>query len=313
MKRLLALALIGASGALAGGCGTATGHSTAAVAGGPTGAPKPKPKPKPAYPHVTAVAGASGSTPFVPAVTLRGRPIAYVARMGSGIALLSFDQHYVELHLHSGTIDAGATGWRYGPEIAGRELRAAVAGMNGGFRLNTGAGGFFAYGRTAVPLRAGLGSVVTYSDGYTDIGDWRREVPSTGHGTVVSVRQNLTLLIDHGVAASSVGCLSCWGATLGGVSDVARSAIGITARGNLIWAGGENLSVAALADALLGAHVVRAVETDINPEWVAAYLYQHRGPSPKLAPVPIVPGQPGIAGQLLTPDSRDFFSVDLRP
>ncbi len=78
---------------------------------------------------------------------------------------------------------------------------------------------------------------------------------------MVSVRQNLTLLIDGGRAAAGVDCVSCWGATLGGVPDPARSALGITADGHLIWAGGEHLTVAALVDGLLAARVVRAVES----------------------------------------------------
>jgi hypothetical protein len=129
---------------------------------------------------------------------------------------------------------------------------------------------------------------------------------------VVSVRQNLSLLIDHGASAPNAGCDSCWGATLGGVSDPARAGLGITADGRLIWAGGEHMTVADLADALLGAHVVRAVELDINPEWVAAYLYGHRGGHGPLAPVPVMPGQQGIPGQFLAPWSRDFFTVVAR-
>jgi hypothetical protein len=276
-------------------------------------APKPRPTPKPPVPRVLAVAGLTAATPFVPAVTLGGRPIVYIARSPAGIALLAFDQRYLGLHLHSGTADPGPTGWRYGSRIAGGELRAVVAGFNGGFRLATGSGGFFAYGRTAAPLRPGLASVVTYADGFTDIGTWDGEVPSSGHGSVVSVRQNLDLLIDHGRAASSVGCDSCWGATLGGAAATSRSAIGVTAHGNLVWVGGLNLHVADLASAMLSAHVVRAAEMDINPEWVAVYIYQHHARGRRPTPVPASPGQRGIYGQLLLPYSRDFFTVALRP
>ena len=162
-----------------------------------------------------------------------------------------------------------------------------------------------------MPLQDGVGSVVTYADGTTDIGSWHQEVPAPGH-TVVSVRQNLSLLIDHGQAASNADCASCWGATLGGVSDPARSALGITADGHLVWAAGENLTVSQLASALLAAHAVRAVELDINPEWVAGYLYGHRGGHGPLAPVPLVPGQNGIPGQYLAPWSRDFFTIVAR-
>jgi hypothetical protein len=96
------------------------------------------------------------------------------------------------------------------------------------------------------------------------------------------------------------------------VNDPARSALGITADGRLIWAGAEHLTVAQLADALLGVRVVRAVELDINPQWVAAYLYDHDHGHAPLAAVPVVPGQPGAPGQFLAPYSRDFFAIVAR-
>jgi hypothetical protein len=86
----------------------------------------------------------------------------------------------------------------------------------------------------------------------------------------------------------------------------------LTADGHLVWAGGEHLTVSQLADALLGARVARAVELDINPEWVNGYLYGHRGGVGPLAPVPVVPGETGIPGQFLAPWSRDFFTVVAR-
>jgi hypothetical protein len=233
-----------------------------------------------------------------------------VARTAAGVALLSFDQRLAVLRLHSGTIDAGASGWRWGPSASGHEAGRLIAAFNGGFKLAVGAGGFLSGGRIGAALRDGLGSVVTYTDGRTDIGSWHDEVPAAGRA-IASVRQNLPLLIDHG-AAADVACVTCWGATLGGVSDPARSAIGITADGRLVWAGGEHLTPAALAAALLAVRVVRAVELDINPEWVAAYLYGHRGGHGPPAPVAALPGQNGVPGAFLTPYSRDFFTLDAR-
>jgi hypothetical protein len=318
--RALAALTTGAIVALAiAACGG--GASSTAAASQRASAPKAKVNrqrarhkqdpPKPSYPPYPSLLGAATSTlptPFVPAVRWRGQTAVWIARSQSGIGLLSFNQQLVGLRLHSGTIDAGSTGWRLGPQVRGLERERLVAAFNGAFKLATGAGGFESYGRVAAPLQTGLGSIVTYTDGYTDIGSWRHEVPASGR-TIASVRQNLTLLIDHGVAAPSVGCDSCWGATLGGVADPARSALGITADGRLVWAGGEHLTVAALTDALRGSRVVRAVELDINPEWVAGYLYVHRGGVGPLAPVPIAPGQVGVPGTFLIPYSRDFFTV----
>ena len=64
----------------------------------------------------------------------------------------------------------------------------------------------------------------------------------------------------------------------------------------------------ALAQALKAAGAVRAMELDINPAWVAGYIYAHR-PRSAVAPIPLMAGQIGIAGQFLTPYFRDFFSV----
>jgi hypothetical protein len=268
--------------------------------------PKPKPQPPP-YPQLLGTALRSSPTPFVAVARWAGKPAAWLARSPDGVTLLSFVQPQVQLRLHSGTIDAGPSGWRSGPLIAGLERRRVIAAVNGGFRLSVGAGGFSANGRTAVPLRDGLGSIVTYKNGTTDIGSWHGEVPAAGR-PVASVRQNLTLLIDHGRPAASVSCDSCWGATLGGVPDPARSALGVTRDGHLIWAGAEHATVASLAGALRSARVVRAVELDINPEWVAGYLYGHGHGHGPLNPVAVVPGQQGIPGMFLAPWSRDFFT-----
>jgi hypothetical protein len=288
----------------------ATGTGPAATTTHTTTTSKPTPPP----PHLTLLGNAlasTGPTGFVPLVGWRGHTAAWLARGGSGVALLSFDQQLVGLRLHSGTIDAGVSGWRWGPAASGAERRRLVAAFNGAFKLSTQAGGFMSYGRLGAPLRDGLGSIVTYADGRTDIGTWHGEVPAAGPAPI-SVRQNLTPLIDHGRPAASLDCQSCWGATLGGVPDPARSALGITASGRLIWAGGEHLTAAQLADALLQARVVRAVELDINPLWVAGYVYRHHGRASPPTPLSVVPGQVGVPGEFLAPYSRDFFTIVAR-
>ncbi|MBV9338096.1 MAG: hypothetical protein JO243_19590 [Solirubrobacterales bacterium] len=308
------LALISFAVVALAGCGGSSTSSASTHAQKPAGdadttkTARHTPPPGPAYPKVMAGALSSRSVTFVPAVKWHGQTAVSIAHLPSGVDLLSFDQRIVSLHLHSGTIDAGATGWRYGPAITGPELSRVVAAFNGGFRLDLGSGGFESYGRVGAPLRAGLGSIVTYKNGTTDIGSWNGEVPAAGQ-QVASVRQNLTLLVNHGQSASSLGCLSCWGATIGGVAAPARAALGIAANGNLIWAAGENLTPAGLADALLGAHVVRAVELDINPDWVAAFFYVHHSVHGRPVPLPVLAGQTTIPGDYLVPWTRDFFSV----
>ncbi len=238
---------------------------------------------------------------------INGHPAMWIARR-AGVTLVRMDQRFVHLALHAGSLDPGGAGWHYGDMVAGREIHHLVLGFNGGFKFNTAAGGFYSFGRTGVALSDGLGSIVTYKDGRTDIGAWHRGVPSQGRA-IASVRQNLRLLIDHGQPDASVAACgaSCWGATVGGAA-VARSGLGIRSDGQLIWAAGEGLTVAQLAGPMVGAGVQRGVQLDINPDWVAGYLYVHHhrsGPTP----IPVVPGQFGISGQLLAPYSRDFFTV----
>jgi hypothetical protein len=237
---------------------------------------------------------------------VRGQPAAWVARR-AGVTLLRFDQGLVHLTLHAGSSDGGAVGWRYGSRIAAGEADLLLAAVNGGFKLTYTNVGFMSGGRVAVPLKAGLASIVTYSDRTTNIGAWGAGVPST-RKTVFSVLQNQQLLVDRGVAAATVSdcVLDCWGGTVGLLTVIARSGLGITANGQLVWAAGEHLSPSGLAVALIGAGAVRAIELDINPWWVAGYLYapHQRGPSP----VPLVPGQRGITGAFLKPYSRDFLA-----
>ena len=163
-------------------------------------------------------------------------------------------------------------------------------------------------GHIAVPLKSGLASIVTYTDGITNIGAWHDGVPST-HKTVFSVLQNQHLLVDRAIVAANVSTcvLACWGGTIKDLTVVARSGLGITANGQLVWAAGEQLSPASLATALINAGAVRAIELDINPYWVAGYLYTPHAGGPTA--VPVVPGQRGIIGQLLAPNNRDFLAV----
>jgi len=221
---------------------------------------------------------------------------------------MRFDQSLVHVTLHAGSSDGGATGWTYGDRITPREIHLLLAAFNGAFKLTYSDVGFMSGGRVAARLRAGLASVVTYKDGRTDIGTWRAGVPSA-HETVFSVLQNQRLLVDRGTAAASISSciLACWGATVGSRTVVARSGLGITASGQLVWAAGERLLPADLAAALIRAGAVRAIELDINPDWVAGYLYVHHRAGP--SPVPVVPGQLGIAGELLEPYSRDFLAI----
>ncbi len=283
---------------------TAAGR-TGTAAPVPAAAPAP---PAPPPPLAVTPVGRAGSS-WQTVARVHGRPAAWEAQRG-GVTLLRFDQTLSKLDLHAGEAEPSGT-WRYGPQIEPSEIHHVVAAFNGGFKFTTGDAGWMVAGHVAEPLQSGRGSIVTYDDGTTAIGAWNAGVPASGR-PVYSVLQNLSLLVDHGQAAANAeGCIqSCWGATVGAVDVTARSGLGIRADGQLVWAAGEHLTPLQLADALRGAGAQRAVELDINPDWVAAYLYRHGGTGPGWSQV--VPGQLGIAGHFLAPYSRDFFAVVAR-
>ncbi len=290
----LALSVLAAA-AVAGGCGEQSSRAAGVTARAPRTSAVP----------VVSPAGRV-SPEWTPIATVAGQAAAWEAER-SGVTLLRFDQSLLRLALHAGMGEPSGS-WRFGDRIGPSEIHRVVAAFNGGFKFETGVVGYSSEGRTPVALRPGRGSIVTYRDGTTQIGSWEAGVPARGR-PIASVLQNLSLLIDRGRAAESVeGCiLSCWGATVGGVSATARSALGIDGSGRLVWAAGENLRPSDLARGLISAGVLRAVELDINPDWVAGYLYVHSGGGPRA--VPLVPGQFGIAGRLLAPYARDFFTV----
>ena len=64
-----------------------------------------------------------------------------------------------------------------------------------------------------------------------------------------------------------------------------RSGVGVDANGALIYAGGNSLSVLSLARTLQAAGAVRAMELDINTDWVSAYTYVNDPATDPNAPV----------------------------
>jgi hypothetical protein len=284
--------------------GPRTGTTSAHAAVAPV-APKVAPAPPP--PHLLVRGVGRPGPRWATFARVRGRPAAWLGQR-AGVTLMRFDQTLVHLTLHAGSSDGGVAGWRYGDRISAREIHLLIAAVNGGFKLTYRDVGFVSGAHVAAPLKAGLASIVTYTDGTSDVGAWRAGVPHAAK-RVFSVLQNQRLLVDRGVAAPSVSecIIACWGETIGSRTVVARSGLGITATGQLVWAAGEQLTPAGLAGALIRAGAVRALQLDINPDWVAGYLYVHHRQGP--AAVPVVPGQVGIAGQLLEPYSRDFLAL----
>jgi len=195
--------------------------------------------------------------------------------------------------------------------LQGSDLTGLAATFNSAFKIKDSLGGYYQNGVLLKPLVDGKASLVIYSDGHLDIGSWGSEVSM--NSTVVSARQNLSMLIDHGVITPNLNesVLQKWGWTVKNAHLVWRSGLGVDTNGNVIYVAGNALSVQSLADLLKTAGAVRAMELDINQQWISYMWYKISHTSSTLVPFKLVTfDRP--ANRYLSPSSRDFFAVYLK-
>lgn len=240
------------------------------------------------------------------------RPDATHTSYLSAVMLLS--SRRLRLVQHPGYADPGHPSWWSQPDSLPPAERVGLAAtFNGGFKLADARGGYYADGRTVGTLRPGAASLVVYRDGHADVGAWSSRVDMTPD--VVSVRQNLDLLVDDNRVAPSAAdaAHSTWGATLGGGDFVERSGVGVTADGDLVYVAGAALSAQSLGQLLQHAGAVRAMQLDINPEWVSGMWYSPSadGNPTGTTPHKLLPfARP--AARYLSPSSRDFLAAYTR-
>ena len=270
--------------------------------------------PAPSHPAAPATSKAAAAATKVPSVKATPPPqpkvITTRVRTADGalvtVAVFRGPVRYV---LHTGSGDPGPVrGLHAGPAVTGTDRAQLLAAFNGGFKLSAGVGGYEQEGHVVSPLRPGLASLVIDRSGQARIGVWDHGLPVPGEA-VYSVRQNLVPLVRSGRPTSASADWGLWGATLGGGADVARSALGQDAAGDLIFVASMSALPADLA-AVLASHGARiAMELDINPEWVQ--LDVARAPGGKLTAE--IPGQNRPANQYLLGWARDFVAVEAAP
>src|SRR5712691_2990056 len=252
-----------------------------------------------------------GSVHGVPAIfATYMRPDSVHTSYVAGV--VSMDQRLVRFALHPGIEDPGPGNWRVPPTIPPRARRGLLATFNGGFKIDSSGGGFYLNGVTKGALRKGAASLVYYRNGRVAIGVWGHGLRMTSD--VVGVRQNLRPIVSNGAVPAAVGknIISSWGATLGGGLYVWRSGVGITRDGRIIFVYGPALTVRTLADLLLRAGSVEAIQLDINPEWMSFMSYHPKHSRANPTPVNLLPDQAQPPYRYYSVASRDFTAVYAR-
>jgi hypothetical protein len=246
----------------------------------------------------------SRSDPPLLVSTFRSDPSEY-PRLVAGVAWINTSR--TAISLYAGRLEPSVTLPSRGPmQVPPSRRSKLLATFNSGFKLVDSQGGWALDGHTYAPMRDGQATFVRYADGRYDVMDWRNG--SRAPANVVFARQNLPLIVDRGRANPNLSDGPEWGATLGNAIQVWRSGIGIDGHGNLIYAAADYQTVHSLAEILIHAGAVRAMELDINSYWVSFNDYADSGGR---GPSKLLEGMERPAARYLSPDDRDFFAVYL--
>jgi hypothetical protein len=223
----------------------------------------------------SAVGRRVDGVPAVYVTTLRPDSVhtSYVV----GVAWM--DTKLLSATLYSGSWIPGGGPWPDTAPVRPHAGRSLVAAFNAGFLMNDANGGYYTDHKMVDPLRVGAASFVVYRNGMSNVVAWGPHDRVTS--AIASVRQNLDLLVNNSkpVPGLSANDASQWGATVGNAVYVSRSGLGVTADGALVYVGGPGLNITDLANLLVRAGAVRAMELDINVDWVNYSYYSPSTPS----------------------------------
>ena len=239
-----------------------------------------------------------------PVLVTTFRPDRDYPRVVAGVAWI--DSSRTRTVLYPGRYQPPSASSRGPLEVPPGRRRALVATFNSGFKLQDAqGGGFVTGGQVDAPLSRGQATLVAYRDGRVDVLRWQG--PARPGPDVLWARQNLPLIVDGGRANPNLSDGPQWGVTLGNAIRVWRSGVGVDRHGNLLYAAANDQTVGSLAQILIRAGAVRAMELDINSYWVSFISYGPRGPAN------LLPDMQRSSDRYLTTSDRDFLAVYRRP
>jgi hypothetical protein len=245
--------------------------------------------------------GGSGS----PVQITQFRSDPHYPQMVAGVAWI--DTTRTSIRLYPGRLQPSAPVPRGPMEVPPSARSRLLATFNSAFKLEDSGGGFASGGRTYVPMKAGVATLIGYTDGHVDVQAWGGGAAAPGN--VAFARQNLPLIVSGGRPNPNLSDGPEWGKTLGNSVRVWRSGVGVDAHGNLIYAAANYQTVGSLAQILIHAGAVRAMQLDINSYWVTFISYARSGAA---APSSLLPAMTRGPERYLSPDDRDFLAVYLR-
>lgn len=224
------------------------------------------------------------------------------------VTLLQFDTRFFRLHMVAGTSEPGGPLGHYGSGvIPTSDQKTLLAAFNGGFKYADGQYGLKTNGIVYVPPQPNAATIAITKSGQIILGAWGVDARlNSGNTNLVAWRQNAALLINNGMINPLTQDGAAWGGTILNSAYTWRSGIGLTANGTLLYAAGSSLTALTLGEALKAAGAVMAMQTDINPFWVRAFLYNQNAHG-SFDIIKLNPAMYGTGTEYLSATERDFF------
>ena len=224
------------------------------------------------------------------------------------VTIIQMDMQRLSLGIVAGIKEPGGS---FGHPGTGRIPQNSIQNNNligafdGGFLYNDGQYGMIADGITYAPLKQNTATLIGRTNGELSIVNYSGQ--DLGNN-IAFVRQNCPILIENGnLAVTDPKNKAQWGRTLTSQTYTWRSGIGITSTGNLLYAGGNNLTPATLAYALKTAGAVNAMQLDINPAWVSFNFFTKDHATETLTSIPFMKDAHDRSKQYIHGHSKDFF------
>jgi hypothetical protein len=225
-------------------------------------------------------------------------------------AVAWISQTTTRLQLIAGTREPGGGPGPAGATVPTAERPDVLAAFNSGYRMMDTPGGALVEGRQVRTMQPGLATVAIRPDGTARVGAWGTDLDPAAQ--YAGLRQNLYLMVDNGRVVDGVATNAGarWG-TVANTLPTWRSGLGVTASGDLVYVAGNQLTLGVLADTLVRAGAVTAMELDIHNGMVTFNLFTHA--NGQLQGHKLLPNMPKSANRYLQPDWRDFFVVAPAP
>jgi len=188
------------------------------------------------------------------------------------VILVAMDSRQLDLDMEAGVEDPEPL---TGPHGSGRiprdpaVTRRVAAAFNGAFKTEHGHYGMMVHKRVLLPPVPASATVVVLDDGRVGFGTWGADrkvggIVGVDDQSIVSFRQNLEALIDHGQVNPTGRNL--WGFTLPGKgAQTERTGLCVTTSGHMLYAWGDDVSATALAKAMKMGGCDYAIHLDMNP------------------------------------------------